>query len=94
MYRDAVNYKNFGFAIFKNPNSLSILELNKKLARVMIDELYFDHTKLRLPPLFFENLNSDDHAWHEYISIELTDKDQTEDVTIDIAIFHAENSTN
>lgn len=93
MYRDAGNYKNFGFAVFKNPNSLSISELNKRLGRVMIDEYYFDHTKFRLPPLFFENLNDDDHTWHEYISMEPTDIDQTEDIAIDLAIFYAGNFT-
>lgn len=41
LYRDAGNYKTFGFVIFANPNSILIEEAEKKFRNSLIDSEFF-----------------------------------------------------
>lgn len=83
LYRDAGNFKQFGCVIFLNPNNLSVIELDNLIRCRLIDNEYFKHTKLGIPSLFFKDRNDDDHGWHEYIDIELTDRNPTDKRTIE-----------
>jgi hypothetical protein len=84
LYRDASNFKQFGSVIFTNPNNLSIEEVNSILLYKLIDGEYFDHTKFSVPSLFFKDRNADDHNWHEYRNVEMTDKNPTDERTIEM----------
>lgn len=83
LYRDAGNFKQFGSVIFPNPNNLSVVEVDNILRSRLIDEEYFHHTKFGVPSLFFKKRNVDDHNWHEYENIEVTDKNPTDKRTIE-----------
>ena len=83
LYRDGSNFKQFGSIIFTNQNNLSIEEINSILSSQLIDEEYFDHKKFGIPSLFFKNRNVDDHNWHEYQNIEITDENPTDKRTIE-----------
>jgi hypothetical protein len=83
LYRDAGNYKNYGFVIFSNPNNLSIEKLRSSIISNLNDGEFFNHKRLKIPALFFSIKNSDDHFWHEFENIEETNETPTETRTID-----------
>jgi hypothetical protein len=72
LYRDAGNYKNFNAIIFSNPKCYELEKIKVDLKNNLIDNMYFVARQLSIPELFFENINSDDHDWHEFIDIEQT----------------------
>jgi len=74
LYRDASNYKNFGSIIFHNPNNLSIDDVENIIRSQLIDGEYFYARKLNIPELFFEIPNSDDHEFHEFENVEMTNE--------------------
>lgn len=83
LYRDGGNYKRFGSIIFSNPTNLSVAELEDILRKRLIDEAYFYHEKLDVPPLFFNEIKADDPSWHEYESMERTDQNNSDKRTIE-----------
>lgn len=83
LYRDAGNYKNYGFVIFSNPNFLSFEKLSRSIISNLIDGEFFNYKRLKIPALFFSTKNSDDHFWHEFENIEETNEAPTETRTID-----------
>lgn len=83
LYRDSGNYKQFGSIVFSNPNRLSERKVDSALRSLFIDSKYFVHTNFNIPSLFFENTNSEDHDWHEYESIIVTDENPTDNRTIE-----------
>lgn len=78
LYRDASNFKQYGSIIFLNLNNLSIPEIDHIIRNLLIDELFFNHIKFGIPSLFFKDKNDDDHDWHEYENIEMTDEIPTD----------------
>lgn len=67
LYRDAGNFKNFGEAIFSNPNETSLEDLSARVKLALLDEMYFDAYAVGLPELFFEDYDDElDHDWHEF----------------------------
>lgn len=86
LYRDASNYKKFGFVIFSNSDNLELVEVKEKLQKLLISEEFFIPEELGLPRLSFENyVPSLDHDWHEIENIETTGE-ETNDIR-DIAMF-------
>lgn len=83
LYRDASNYKQYGSVIFSNINNLSILEIDDIIRNQLIEEISFNHTEFGITSLFFENKNEDDHDWHEYENLEMTDENPTDKRTIE-----------
>ena len=74
LYRDAGNYKNYGYAIFSNPESISIAEINDKLERAFEQGMFFIARQLDLQELFFEDFPSDDDiSFHEFDGVEISD---------------------
>ncbi len=51
LFRDAGNYKTFGFVILRNPSARSVEELDKHLRRFLIDGAYFYPEQVQLPVL-------------------------------------------
>lgn len=77
-YRDAGNYKEFGEVIFTNPDNLELSSLKKEIIQNLIDEVSFIAGNIKIPQLTFENENSDDHEWHNFLSIEITELESTD----------------
>jgi len=74
LYRDGGNYKQFGYVIFSNPNRVDIKIIGAIINESLIDGEFFIAEKWEVPSLFFEVQNEDDHAWHEFESIEITNE--------------------
>lgn len=83
LYRDAGNYKKYGFVVFANPNNLPINEANNKISENLISHLYFDPKSIKVPALFFEKYDAElDHPWNEFESAENAETSATDDRTI------------
>ena len=74
LYRDASNYKRYGYVVFANPNNISVVSIEETIRENLIDGEYFDAAGWQLPLLFFEVPNADDHDWHEFEDIEETEE--------------------
>ncbi len=72
MYRDASNYKRYGDAIFTNHRHLSSDEITQQIRPHLRDGKYFIAQQVNLEECFFETLQDDDHAWHEFVHVDYT----------------------
>lgn len=72
LYRDASNYKQFGYIVLSNSNNIAIDIIRENIISNLIDTEYFFADALGIPSLFFDEANEDDHLWHEFKSIEFT----------------------
>jgi len=73
LYRDAANYKNFGYVIFKEDHSISIHQLDILIESKLIDGMWFYAGQWQLPDLHFNSWNDEiDHTFHEFESVEYT----------------------
>lgn len=61
LYRDASNYKQFGYIVLSNPNNIAINIVREGIISNLIDTEYFFADALGIPSLFFDELNEDDH---------------------------------
>lgn len=77
LYRDGSNYKNYGNIVFSNPENIPLQTINEAILSNLIDGEFFIAADWNLPELFFEYKNEDDHEWHEFQSVELTQKNST-----------------
>jgi hypothetical protein len=76
LYRDGANYKAWGTIVFSNPAGLSVPEVDERLRRAFNADLQFVASQIGVPEIFLYrdgNLTSDDHCFHEYDRVELTD---------------------
>lgn len=74
-YRDAGNYKTYGFVIFCNPDNLELHNIEDAIRKNLIDEEFFDPKTLKVPPLRHSGFKYDaesDHSWNEFDSVEET----------------------
>ena len=76
-YRDYSNYKQYGFVVFANPNTLSRQLIEQIISQNLIDGEFFNAEAWGLPSLFFEESTSNDHEWHEFVSLEETTDELT-----------------
>ena len=75
LYRDDANYKNYGFVVFKNDQSLDIEQLQKLIQCKLIDGTWFYADKWNLPDLFPDTFDHRiDPTWHEFESIQYTNE--------------------
>jgi len=82
-YRDAGNYKVFGYVVFSNPNEYSLEFIESKLRASLIDSEFFDPKDWELPRLKFDDWVPDlDHTWNEYESVEYTSEPPTQEKSI------------
>ena len=78
-YRDYANYKNYGEAIFTNTDNLSLEHINTTLSANMLDGEWFYASRWGLKDLHFEKYDDEnDHPYHEFIDVGLTDETATE----------------
>jgi hypothetical protein len=73
LYRDASNYKNFGSAIFSNPQGITLKDLVETIKSKLIDKTWFYPNKWNLSDLFFSSYNPNVDPWHEFESLEYTE---------------------
>ena len=73
LYRDAGNYKLYGFEIFRNPERVQPEIICKKIKAALIDGESFEPEKWNLKRLGFEEWSDElDHGWNEFGSVEPT----------------------
>ena len=76
LYRDAGNIKSWGELIFSNPDGLNLKEIDRQLRMKFIQEILFIAHQIDIPEVFLyteQNLNDDDHCFHEYDSVEIVE---------------------
>jgi len=79
LYRDAGNYKNYGFRVFGNPDNWSVDEIQGRLEAAFLDGIHFIAEQIGLPELFHLDYPTiDDVSFHEYDSLELTEERATD----------------
>lgn len=81
LYRDAGNYKSWGELTFSNPDGFDLDWIDKRLKSAFEQEILFIAHQINVPEVFLyakQDLNEDDHCFHEYDSVEAIDKFSTE----------------
>jgi hypothetical protein len=76
-YRDASNYKEFDAVVIGGSLSLNDIE------EYLYDKEFFIPSEIGLKDLQPENLNQDDHIWHEIVEISHTQEKPTVNITAD-----------
>ncbi len=74
-YRDASNYKEFETVIIRG------LLTSNDIEKYLYDKEFFIPSEIGLKDLQPENLNQDDHIWHEILDINHTHEKLTVDIT-------------
>lgn len=83
IYRDAGNYKVFGYVVFANPQELSLEFIENKLRASLIDSEFFSPNDWKLPCLKFGDWVPDlDHSWSEYESVEYTSEPPSQEKSV------------
>ncbi len=84
LYRDAGNYKQFGFVIFSNPHDLTPEQATEKLLPNLIDEEFFDPLIVNIPLLEKYDFDPElDHGWYEFELFCETGESPTESIIVD-----------
>lgn len=79
MYRDGSNYKQRGAVVLGNPDGLELVAAQAGIRAACSSGDGFNAAQVGLPELFFEDgIDDDDHAWHEFVSLEGTDDPVTD----------------
>jgi len=79
LYRDYANYKNYGEAIFTNPDNLSLEDADTTLRANLMDGEWFYASRWGLKDLHFDKYDDeDDHPYHTYDGVELTEDTATD----------------
>jgi len=73
LYCDAGNYKRYGSVVYTNHTNISLIKIENTIRENLIDGEYFIADEWQVPSLFFETSNPDDHHWHEFSNVELTE---------------------
>ena len=75
LYRDAANYKNFGYVVFSNRNNAQVEALERAAREILIDTEFFVAKTAKIPELWFEkHLPEFDHDWHQFDEFVPTDE--------------------
>lgn len=78
LYRDAGNYKVWGYEVFTNPQSIELIAIEEKIRKALIDEEFFDPQYWKVKRLKHEDWIPElDHTWNKYDSIEYTNESPT-----------------
>ena len=75
LYRDAGNYKSWGHSIFRNPEGLSINDIEYRLRQSFFQHDLFIASQVDVQEVFLygtDNATEDDICFHEFDSVELT----------------------
>jgi hypothetical protein len=75
LYRDGSNYKNWGEAVFSNPDNFSVERVAKQLRECFMEDGLFVAHQVRIPEVFLaadDQLTEDDHCFHEFAEVTAT----------------------
>lgn len=88
LYRDAGNFKRWGEIVFTNVRELSCEEIEEQVRENLIDSEFFVAVDAGVPELYFdEHIEAQDHGWHQYSSVSLTEYQPTDSKARDISEF-------
>jgi len=87
LYRDASNYKMWGEVIFTNPDGIALDYINNRLKLAFDFKAYFIADQINIEEVFFEDITDDDHCYHEFYSVEFTEKKGTDPLNRTITSF-------
>lgn len=77
LYRDGGNYKSWGSVDFENPDGLKLDEIQKRQEKCFDMGCLFNAKQAGIPEIFLfedeDSVNTDDHCFHEYSSVEALD---------------------
>jgi hypothetical protein len=76
LYRDGSNYKKWGEVVFESEGSDSIADLKQRIESRLESGQFFIASQVRLPDLFLwsgSSIDADDHCFHEFADLELTE---------------------
>ena len=82
LYRDAGNSKAWGEIVFSNPETLSSIDLNIRLRRAFDMGCLFVADQIQIPEVFLYTngeVIAEDHCFHEFHSIELSNDKPTDE---------------
>jgi hypothetical protein len=83
LYRDGANTKSWGEVVFKNPERLSLDEIDKRLVTAFLPDKLFIATQISIPEefLFLDGkFTKFDHCYHEYDCVEICEEDSTDNL--------------
>ncbi len=80
LYRDACNYKKFNDVV------LSGIIQKIQIEPLLKDKIFFIPSDIGLPDLQDDIFSVDDHVWHEFEKIELTEEPPTIDICASLLI--------
>jgi hypothetical protein len=75
MYRDGSNYKKGGTVCFANKTGMAGDEIDERLRKAFDEGEYFIARQIGVPEVFYDGVDEDDHCWHEYDGVIVTDRD-------------------
>jgi hypothetical protein len=83
LYRDAGNYKIWGYEVFGNPDLLSLEVIDRAIRTSLIDGEFFDPEFWKVKRLKHDDWIPElDHTWNEFDSVEYTDENPTVHISI------------
>ena len=77
LYRDAGNYKKWGDVTFSNSEKMTAEEVSSRLRKAFDSGSLFIAAQIKIPEVFLFpewDLSLDDHCFHEFVSVELSDE--------------------
>lgn len=90
LYRDSSNYKAWGEIIFSNLEKLSLEEIDLRLRKGFDTDGIFTANQVQVPEIFLfanGNITSDDHCFHEFYSVEVTEELPNDQLGRSIKVF-------
>lgn len=83
LYRDAGNYKQFGFMVLENPTQIKPDAARDFIRPYLIDGEFFYPDKVQVPRIeIYEYDPEIDHHWYEFEKFSLTNEKSTESITV------------
>jgi hypothetical protein len=93
LYRDGSNYKKWADVVFFNPHGVPLSVASEAIRNVLWgDDLFIAH-QIRVPEVFLfakGDITSDDHCFHEFCDVELSDRVPTDQYGRTMSEFIAE----
>lgn len=87
LYRDVCNYKKFNDVVL-----FGIFEV-KQIEPLLKDKLFFIPSDVGLPDLQDDIFSVDDHIWHEFESIELTEEPPNVEIDASLLIKYFKDAS-
>ncbi|KAA3614743.1 MAG: hypothetical protein D8M58_09800 [Calditrichaeota bacterium] len=87
LYRDAGNYKQFGFIVLNNPSNLDPDTATSLIRKHLIDGEFFYPKKVQIPLIERYKFDFDlDHQWYEFENFSFTNEIHTDPRSVETFI--------